>query len=282
VSGTGDQPPIDSGRPPAEIDPVALLASLPDPVVVVSAEATLVWANDAAEELFGWSRDDAIGWDASELVHPDDLATAVASLNSVQEKRNGTLIEIRVRDRSGSYRRIEVRGRPAPDLGGVVLALRDVTERRRWELLEGDAAGASAVFDALPTIAFVLEPDGRLRSANRAFTRLLGHDLESSLGRPLTDFVSVAKVLAVADAIEEVAGGRPRSSRSSTSPPTRRSAVSSPRRPTSRPLRRCVIAWRTQRPTTASPGCRTGSCSTSGWASRCRARRCATRSSVCS
>jgi diguanylate cyclase (GGDEF)-like protein len=39
---------------------------------------------------------------------------------------------------------------------------------------------------------------------------MLGHDLETSLGRPLTDFVSVAEVLAVADLVGEVAGGSSR------------------------------------------------------------------------
>jgi diguanylate cyclase (GGDEF)-like protein/PAS domain S-box-containing protein len=211
VTDIGESPGHEGDVQHHDTDPGALLANLPDPVVVVSAEGRLVWANDTAESLFGWTREAAVGWDATELVHPDDLATALVSLGSVQEKHTGTLVEIRVRDRSGSYRRIEVRGRSAPDLGGVVLALRDVTERRRWELAGGDDAAAAAVFDALPTIALVLEPDGRIRSANRAFTRLLGHALESSLGRPLTDFVSVPKVLAVAEAVEEVAAGRARS-----------------------------------------------------------------------
>ena len=193
-----------------EVDISRLWAHLPDPIVVISPTGTIVWGNDAAEELFGWTRDTAVGWDATELVHPDDLATALVSLGSVQEKDHGTLIEIRVRDRSGSYRRIELRGRAAPELDGVVLALRDVTERRRWELAAGDGLAAAAVFDALPTIALVLEPDGRIRSANRAFTRLLGHDLETSLGRPLTDFVSIANVLVVSERLEEVVDGRAR------------------------------------------------------------------------
>src|SRR5690606_37545829 len=45
---------------------------------------------------------------------------------------------------------------------------------------------------------------------NRAFTRLLGHDLETSLGRPLTDFVSIANVLVVSERLEEVVDGRAR------------------------------------------------------------------------
>jgi diguanylate cyclase (GGDEF)-like protein/PAS domain S-box-containing protein len=195
------------------IDPTGLLNSLPDPVVVVGTDGTILWGNDMAETVFGWSRETSIGIDATELVHPDDLNTALVSLVSVQDKPAGTPIEIRVRERGGAYRRAEVRGRSAvgvPGIDGVVLVLRDVTDRRRWEVAAGDDTAASAVLEALPTIALVLTEDGRISSVNRAFTRLLGHDIEGTIGRPLTDFVSVAKVLAVSDQLARLIDGRGR------------------------------------------------------------------------
>lgn len=202
--GHDTQPPVDL---------VALIGSIPDPVVLVSPDGVIRWGNDVAEKLFGWSRETKIGTLATELVHPDDLATALASLASVQEKANGTTIDIRVRERGGQYRKVEVRGRSALGVAGVdgiVLLLRDVTDRRRWELTAGDDAASTAVLEALPTITFVLSRDGRIESANRAFTRVLGHDLEATLGRPLTDFVSVADVFAVSESLSSVLDGRGR------------------------------------------------------------------------
>lgn len=193
-------------------DVQGLLSSLPDPVVVVSADGVLLWGNDVAEALFGWTKADLVGSDVTRLVHPDDLTTALVSLTSVQQKTSGTLIEIRIRDHSGQFRRVEVRGRAA-QFGGddvVVLGLRDLTERRRWEVAAGDETAASAVLEVLPSIALVLSPEGQIRSANRAFTRLLGHPLEGVLGRPLTDFVSVARVLTVSEALMAVTDGRGR------------------------------------------------------------------------
>jgi diguanylate cyclase (GGDEF)-like protein/PAS domain S-box-containing protein len=190
-------------------DPARLLDSLPDPVVVVSPDGVLRWANDTAERAFGWTRAEFIGADATRLVHPDDLTTALVSLDSVQGKTAGSLVELRVRDHTGRYRRVEVRGRAAtsvPGVEGVVLVLRDVTDRRRWDLAQGEDTAAGSVLEALPTIALVLTPDGRIESANRAFTRLLGHDLEDTLMRPLTDFVSVHRVLAVSDQMASVPG----------------------------------------------------------------------------
>lgn len=173
----------------------ALLRHLPDPIVVVDGEGRLLWANDAAEDQLGWRLGDLAGSSVIDLVHPDDLTTSLASLGSVQHKDIGTAIEIRVRDRFGRYRHVEVRGRSAvddPEVGGVVLVLRDLTDRRRWEVASGDPALFQAVVDCAPVITMVLESDGRIRGASRALTRLLGHDLESTLGRRLAD-------LAVAD-----------------------------------------------------------------------------------
>ncbi|MBK5222986.1 MAG: sensor domain-containing diguanylate cyclase [Acidimicrobiia bacterium] len=194
------------GRSPS-IDAACLLDAVPDPVVLIVADGTLLWGNAAAVATFGWTVGDWAGRSASELVHPDDWATAVASLESVSEKTAGTLVEIRVRDHTGVYRRAEVRGGSAPGVDGVVLVVRDLTDRRRWELAGGDHAALSAVLDALPTMAFVLTPDGRIRSANRAFTRLLGHPLEESLDRPLTDFVTIASTLVLSDQLVVVADG---------------------------------------------------------------------------
>ena len=192
------------------LDPWALLDAVPDPVVVVASDATLRWANVAAAATFGWDPESYIGEDATAFIHPDDVDTAVMALDSVQDKPTGTLLEIRVRDRSGTYRRVELRGGSAVGLDGidgVVLVVRDVTDRRRWELAAGDHDALGAVLDALPTIAFVLTSDGRIRSVNRAFTRLLGHPLEGSLGRPLTDFVTIASTLVVSDQLVMVADG---------------------------------------------------------------------------
>ena len=207
-------PLVAPGREREEAPP-DLLSGLPDALVVVGVDGRLIWGNDVAEELFGWSLPELAGRDVTELVHPDDMATAMASLDSVQGKRAGTLVEVRVRDRQEGYRRVEVRGRTllsGDAVQGVVLGIRDLTDRRRWELLAGGDAAAAAVLEVMPTISLILDPDGTVRGANRAFTTLLGHPLEGSLGRPFTDFVTVSKVLAVADQVADAVGSAARRS----------------------------------------------------------------------
>ena len=182
------------------MDALALLQHLPDPVIVVDRQARLLWGNRTAEELLGWSVDELRGEPVDFLCHPDDLPTALASLASVGNKTLGTAVEIRVKDRSGRYRSVEVRGRDATDvegIGGVIMVLRDTTDRGRWEVAAGDADLYRAVLDHAPAITMLVDGSGRLRGASRALTSLVGRDLETSLGRHLREFVTHADTLTI-------------------------------------------------------------------------------------
>jgi diguanylate cyclase (GGDEF)-like protein/PAS domain S-box-containing protein len=166
----------------------AILDAVPDPVVVIGADVRLTFANRAAVERFGWTRDELIGRNVTDLVHRDDVVTALASLDSVQRKDVGTLVTIRLRDHTGLYGTFEVRGRSAvddPEVDGVVLLMRDVTHRSRWDLDGGTDAVSRTVMQYAPGITMLLSRDGHLRSATRAFTSTLSRDLESTLGMPL-------------------------------------------------------------------------------------------------
>lgn len=184
-------------------DSGAILAAMADPLVVISTTGELLWGNRAAEERFGWTLEEMAGHSMVELVHPDDLDTAVVSLASVQQKTIGTLIEIRLRDRSGDYSWFEIRGRPTPD--AVVLNLRDTTARRQWELAAGDELMLRAILDAAPAILMLVDGDGKIRGANRALTRMLHGPLEDITGSLLSNLAVADDRRIVDEAIAEVA-----------------------------------------------------------------------------
>ena len=63
-----------------------LAGLLPDPVVVVGPDASITWANAAAERIFGIPLEDVVGTSGLDLVHPDDLEFVVISMDTVQDK----------------------------------------------------------------------------------------------------------------------------------------------------------------------------------------------------
>ena len=86
------------------------------------------------------------------LVHPDDQELVLRSLTSIQDKDVGDPIEIRVESVTG-WRLVEIVGTPL-ELSGkslVLLCLRDLTKRRRFELASGrEARFRSLVHNAAP------------------------------------------------------------------------------------------------------------------------------------
>jgi len=165
---------------------------LPDAVVVIDASARLIWANEAAERLFGVDSTRLAGADALDFVHPDDQEVAAVALTSVQGKTVGTPIELRVRAADG-WRLVEVIGAnllDRPAVSGLVLCLRDLTERRRWEVASGEVGKFRSLVHNAASVIMLLDPAGRIDSVSAAITRLLGLDQELLEGRPLVEFAA--------------------------------------------------------------------------------------------
>jgi diguanylate cyclase (GGDEF)-like protein/PAS domain S-box-containing protein len=93
----------------------------------------------AAEAVFGWKPDDALGRRLADLVHPDDAEVVGTVLAVAAQTPGGTATGIiRVRHAGGEWRHIETVGTGLlhdPTVRGIVLNTRDVSER---ELLEAE------------------------------------------------------------------------------------------------------------------------------------------------
>jgi len=168
-----------------------LVLELPDAVVVADASGDLIWANPAAERIFGLTNSDIFGSSALELLHPEDRELAIASLNSVRGKHVGSPIELRVKAATG-WKLVELIGANLigkPPIDGLVWCVRDLTERRRWEVATDDTERFRSLVHNSASILLLLDRTGTVQSVSAAITRLLGHDQELLEGQPLEDLV---------------------------------------------------------------------------------------------
>jgi diguanylate cyclase (GGDEF)-like protein/PAS domain S-box-containing protein len=171
-----------SGNPTAVSGPpgIDLLDALPDAALLVDDSGAVVWGNPAAERLFGMRLEQASGTAGLDLVHPDDIQMAALSLASVQSKDVGTPIELRVRGADG-WRLVEMIGAPVD--GNILLSVRDLTDRRRWEVAGDEVARFRSLMQNATSITMLLSPDGTVRATSGAVTRILGLDQEWLEGR---------------------------------------------------------------------------------------------------
>jgi diguanylate cyclase (GGDEF)-like protein/PAS domain S-box-containing protein len=187
---------------------VRLLDDLPDSVIVVNDRGILQWGNRTAETTFGRSMADSIGVSGLDLVHPDDMELVLLSLSSVQGKQVGTPIEIRLRTATG-WRLMELVGSPVNWLsdGAVLLTIRDLTERRQYEIVHDHDARLRSLVQNSAAITMLVSPDGCIQSASGALTRILGQDPELVEGLPLASLVLEDDQKALTGAFERASRG---------------------------------------------------------------------------
>ncbi|MGC8511273.1 MAG: PAS domain-containing protein, partial [Acidimicrobiales bacterium] len=189
VRADGGGPPVPPLRD--ERDLATLLEEFPEIVLVLSASGAVRWANHRAEEVFGISLADVAGASVLDFVHPDDLELVGRSFESVQRKEVGHPLEVRVRVR-GQWRLIELIGRPVGlvEEGAILFALRDLTQRRRFEVAHDDVARFRALVHNVDAIVALASREGIVRSVSGALTRRLGHDPEDLEGVTLGAIVA--------------------------------------------------------------------------------------------
>jgi diguanylate cyclase (GGDEF)-like protein/PAS domain S-box-containing protein len=190
----------------------AVATSLPDAVLLIDTQARVRWANRAAERVFGLPIEEAIGANGLDFIHPDDLQLAVLAMASVQTKDVGTLLEVRVRSGDG-WRLVEMIGAPFGD--ELLLSVRDVTERRRWEIAGDEVATFRSLIQNSPSVTILMTGAAVVTASSGGLTRLLGHDQEWLEGRSLHELVDERDRSMLDAALEEV-----RAERHATAPVT--------------------------------------------------------------
>ncbi|MFN8035270.1 MAG: EAL domain-containing protein [Acidimicrobiia bacterium] len=170
----------------------ALVHESLDMTVVVDSDGRLVYASHAAEVTLGHEVSVLVGTDVFSLVHPDDRATVedeFSSLATGEPVRDP--LQFRLRRADGHYLWVEAVGTNLaenPAIGGVILNLRDINERRRVDaaLREAQTRFRTA-FEEAPIGMALAGPDGELGRVNRSLRDMLGYDEDALVGRAVFD-----------------------------------------------------------------------------------------------
>ncbi len=114
----------------------ALVAGSTDVTVVLDGDLSVRWQSPAAARQFGLSDQDVLGRRFTALLHPDDADPAGKALTAVLSGREHVLVRARLRDGFGRWRDTESTvsdQRSAPEVAGVVVHVRDVSDRGELE-----------------------------------------------------------------------------------------------------------------------------------------------------
>lgn len=132
---------------------VDALDASPDAVVLFTPAAKVVYANAAVTPVFGRTPEELVGTNVADLLHPEDVASALASVDAFESQgvRARTAALMRFRWPDGSYVTLEVNGNPVDTDGRRLYSMfaRRAEDRRIMaetvEMLTGELEVATAL-----------------------------------------------------------------------------------------------------------------------------------------
>lgn len=182
-----------------------LLENSSDALVVRTLGGTIRWWSRRAENLYGWSSEEAVGRVLHELLQsklPEELSKITARIERGEEWRG----EIRQRTKTG--RDIVVSSFWHPEISdGAVEILESNMEITTQVEAQRDQARLSAIVESSNDAIISEDLDGVILSWNAAAERLFGRSAKGVLGKPLIDLLPPQRVAEERTMLERVRRG---------------------------------------------------------------------------
>ncbi|WP_169979551.1 PAS domain-containing sensor histidine kinase [Tautonia rosea] len=165
----------------------AIFDAVPDALVVLDEQGTIIWLNPGTESLFGYRREELQGRPVETLI-PDGLLYSDRGDNGREPPRRpireATGIELLGRRKDGANVPVEVRSsRVEGDEHLIVCVVRDITEPKRAQ------EELDRFFRLSLDMLCIAGLDGYFKRLNPAWQRTLGFTVEELLAEPFLSFV---------------------------------------------------------------------------------------------
>ncbi|MEM9571313.1 MAG: PAS domain S-box protein [Pseudomonadota bacterium] len=180
----------------------AVIDAALDCIIMMDQDGLVVEFNPAAEKVFGYTREEAIGAKLADLVIPKNLRSAhhdgltkylATGEHAVLNKR----IEVPATNKAGDELLVELAISPVEFGGNKFFSayLRDITEAKAaQDQLRASEERFQSLFELSPDAIVVINGKGELLDANSLACQLSGYNKEEMLDKPAIDFVDPASL----------------------------------------------------------------------------------------
>ena len=180
-----------------------------DVVTIVDTDGTIEYVSGSVDRILGYGPDDIIGENLFDYLHPESREDAMETFfTGIEEPDADIQTECRIKSGNGKWLNVEGQCRNMVDddaIGGMLLYLRDVTERKER------ARRFESIFNQTFQFTGLLEPDGTVIEINDTALDFGGFEREVIVGNPFSGAPwwthSEAVQDTVRDAIKRAASG---------------------------------------------------------------------------
>lgn len=206
-----------------------LLETLPDAIVAVDSEGTIVQINSQTQALFGYTRDELIGQKVETLVPESYRSQHHQHRENFTDKpktrRMGAELDLYGRRRNGSQFPVEISLSPlSTDKGMFVLsAIRDISDRKRIaeelrraneelhhrtaEQLGEYRTRLASIIDSSEDAIIAKDLDGTITSWNKGAERIYGYTPEEVIGKNISLLAPIDRPDEIPEILRKIARG---------------------------------------------------------------------------
>ncbi|MFF3911613.1 SpoIIE family protein phosphatase [Streptomyces sp. NPDC001848] len=190
---------------PARARPTGLLDVLSVAAVVLDESGRIVFWSPQAQELFGYTPQEALGQFAARLlVHPEHFQTVLSLFTEVMETGRSWAGAFPIRHKTGDTRLMEFRNMRLWNDRGEVYALGIAADHTILQRLETDLALCERLVNQSPIGLALMDPDLCYLLVNPALERIDGIPAEEHIGRHLRETVPFADIDTIESALHQV------------------------------------------------------------------------------
>ncbi|MEP6706879.1 MAG: PAS domain S-box protein, partial [Pyrinomonadaceae bacterium] len=176
-----------------------LLDTIEQAVIATNLDGIVIYWNQFAQKLYGWTAHEVIGRDILDLTTPEIMTEQALEIMSHLRQGNSWAGEFKVQRSDGTTFPAQITNSPINDDQGILIGIVgvsiDITERKRQEAslieltsqIERQARVFNTTLSSITDFAYIFDREGRFLYANQALLDLWGLTLDEAMGKNFFD-----------------------------------------------------------------------------------------------